>query len=119
MNNLQKIRILQTCAKLALLSKLISIFRKCFASARHKDSSRVNTQLLLVCFTSEDPKLTVLSDTPCLCFHDSYKKLFIAPNVTKFERAKCRKLFDELRQQGDTNMIIKNGTKTTKKIQHN
>ena len=68
---------------------------------------------MLVCFTSEDSKLTVLSDAPCLRFHDNYKKVFIAPDMTKFERAKHKKLVDELkqrRQQGETNLIIKNGS---------
>ena len=76
-----------------------------------KDSTRVRP--LLVRFTSEDSKLTVLSDAPCLRFHDNYKKVFIAPDITKFERAKHKKLVDELkqrRQQGETNLIIKNGS---------
>ena len=49
---------------------------------------------------------------PRLRFHDTYKKVFIAPDMTSFERAKHKKLVEELkqrRQQGETNLIIKNG----------
>ena len=75
-----------------------------------KDSNRVRP--LLVCFTSEESKLAVLSNAPRLRFHDIYKKVFIAPDMTRFERAKHKKLVEELkqrRQQGETNLIIKNG----------
>ena len=74
-----------------------------------KDSNRVRP--LLVCFTSEESKLAVLSNAPRLRFHDIYKKVFIAPDMTRFERAKHKKLVEELkqrRQQGETNLIIKN-----------
>jgi len=59
--------------------------------------------------------LAVLSNAPRFRFHDSYnyKKVFIASDMTKFERAKHRKLVEELkqrRQQGKTNLIIKNGS---------
>ena len=45
--------------------------------------------------------------------HDKYKGIYIAPDKTKFERSKHRKLIDELKQrrdQGKTNLIICNGS---------
>ena len=68
---------------------------------------------LLVSFASEANKLSVLSSAPRLLFHENYKKVYIAPDMTKLERAKHKKLVDELkrrRQQGELNLVIKNGT---------
>jgi len=82
-----------------------------------KDSNRIRP--LLVCFTSEETKLTVLSSAPRLCFHDDYKKVCISPDMTKFERVKHKKLVEELkqrRQQGKTNLTIKNGTITHRQL---
>ena len=82
-----------------------------------KDSNRIRP--LLVCFTSEETKLSVLSSAPRLRFHDDYKKVYIAPDMTKFERVKHKKLVEELkqrRQQGETNLIIKNGTITRRQL---
>ena len=67
---------------------------------------------LLVSFASEANKLSVISSAPRLLFHKNYKKVYIAPDMTKLERAKHKKLVDELkrrRQQGELNLVIKNG----------
>jgi len=60
----------------------------------------------------------ILSRAPFLWRHAQYKKIYIAPNMTKFQRKKCRKLVDELRSRkanGETNLIITNGVILTKK----
>jgi len=62
--------------------------------------------------TSEETKSIVLSNAPCLCFDDSWLRT-VALDMTKFERAKHKKLVDELiqrRQQGELNLMIKNGS---------
>ena len=71
------------------------------------------TRPLLVCLESEDAKLTLLSRAPKLRFHTQYKSTFIAPDMTRFQRVKHKRLVDELRkrrQQGEQNLIIKNSS---------
>jgi len=69
-----------------------------------KDSNRIRP--LLVCFTSEETKLAVLSSAPRLHFHDDYKKVYISPNMTKFERVKHKKLVEELKQRRQKAKLI-------------
>ena len=67
---------------------------------------------LLVCFEQEDDKSTVISHSNWLCRHDQYKRVFIAPDRTKFERDKHVKLVNELKERkakGETSLIIRNG----------
>ena len=67
---------------------------------------------LLVCFTHKDEKTTVISRSNLLHRHDKFKRVFIAPDQTKFEREKHAKLVNELRERktkGETNLIIRNG----------
>jgi len=67
---------------------------------------------LLVCFEEEDDKSNVISHSNWLCRHDQYKRVFIAPDRTKFEREKYTKLVNELKERkarGETNLIIRNG----------
>jgi len=83
---------------------LNNIIQKMFHIGR-KNSNRSRPASL------EVSELAVLSNAlRLLRFHNSYKKVFIA---TKFERAKHKKLVEESkqwRQQGETNLIIKNGS---------
>ena len=68
---------------------------------------------LLVCFEHEDDKTTVISRSNLLRQHDQYKRVFIAPDRTKFEREKHAKLVNELKERktkGETNLIIRNGS---------
>lgn len=72
---------------------------------------------LLVGFEHEDDKVIILSRAYLLHRHDQYKRVFIAPDRTKFEREKHRKLVNELRQrqsQGETGLIIRNGNIITR-----
>ena len=73
---------------------------------------------LLVAFKSltlakyETAVWELLSRAPKLRFHTQYKSTFIAPDMTRFQQEKHKKLVDELRkrrQQGEQNLIIKNG----------
>ena len=68
---------------------------------------------LLVALESEVEKLELLSRAPKLRFHEEYKNIFIAQDMTKLQRLKHKKLVEELKkrkQQGEVNLIIKNGT---------
>ena len=68
---------------------------------------------LLVCFEHEDDKITVISRSNLLRQHDQYKRVFLAPDRTKFEREKHAKLVNELKERktkGETNLIIRNGS---------
>ena len=47
----------------------------------------------------KNKKLSVLSNAPCLRFHENYKNVYIAPDMTKLERAKHKKLVDELKRR--------------------
>ena len=63
----------------------------------------------------EDPshKAEILSRAPSLRHHAQYKKTYIAPDLTKFQREKNKKLVDELKHRkanGENNLIILNGT---------
>ena len=72
---------------------------------------------LLLCLENEQDKLMLLSRSYLLRHNDSYKNVFIAPDRTKFEREKHRKLVSELksrRSKGETNLVIRNGAITTK-----
>jgi len=60
----------------------------------------------------------ILSRAPSLRRHAQYKNIYIAPDMTKFQREKRRKLVDELRSRkanGETNLIISNGVIVTRK----
>ena len=74
----------------------------------------------LVCLESEDAKLTLLSRAPKLRFHTQYKSTFIAPDMTRFQRVKHKKLVDELRkrrQQGEQNWFNhEKGTKNSANV---
>ena len=72
---------------------------------------------LLLCLESEQDKTMLLSRSYLLRHNDSYKNVFIAPDRTKFEREKHRKLVSELRSRhskGETSLVICNGAITTK-----
>ena len=82
---------------------------KFFRLGRKSDSK---ARPLLICLTSEGEKLTLLSRAPKLRFHDQYRNVYIAPDMTRFQRTKHKKLVDELKrrkQQGEENLIIRNG----------
>ena len=67
---------------------------------------------LLISLTSEGEKITLLSRAPKLRFHEQYRNVYIAPDMTKLQRTKHKKLVDELKQrkqQGEENLIIRNG----------
>ena len=67
----------------------------------------------LVVFKHESDKAFLLSNSAKLRQHDAYKTVYFSPDRTKFEREKYRKLVDELKQRkqnGETNVIIRNNT---------
>ena len=72
---------------------------------------------LLPCLENEQDKLMLLSRSYLLRQNDSYKNVFIAPDRTKLEREKHRKLASEhrnRRSKGETNLVISSGAITTK-----
>ena len=80
-----------------------------------KDGNRFRP--LLVGFDTEDIKLLILSRAHRLRYHQIYNKVYIAPDMTKLERTKYKKLVEELktrRQQGEQNLIIRNGVIITR-----
>ena len=69
------------------------------------------TRHALVSFDTESAKLAVLAKAPKLRFDKKFNKVYISPDMTRFERTKHRKLVVELkrrREQGERNLIIKN-----------
>ena len=67
---------------------------------------------LLLSLENEVDKLLLLSRSYLLRQNDSYKDVFIAPDRTKFEREKHKRLLLELkdrRSKGETNLILRNG----------
>jgi len=84
--------------------------QKLFCIGKESDNK---VKPLLICLESETEKQLLLSRAPKLRFFTQYKKVYIAPDITRFQRTKHRKLVDELKrrkQQGEQNRIIKNGS---------
>ena len=74
-------------------------------------------RILLLCLEHEEDKLTLLSHSYLLRQNDLHKNALMAPDRTKFEREKHRKLVEELRErhsQGESGLIIRNGVNITK-----
>ena len=68
---------------------------------------------LLLSVEDIDDKIYLLSHSHFLRKNDSYSNIYIAPDRTKLERAKHRKLVEELkdrRSKGETSLVIRNGT---------
>jgi len=67
--------------------------------------------LLLVVLENEDIKRQILGRSPRLHQSDSWKAVFITPDLTRHEHEEGKKLRDELkrRQSGESNLIIKRG----------
>ena len=69
-------------------------------------------RLLLVVLENEDIKRQILARSPRLRQSDSWKTVFITPDLTRQEREEGKRLRDELkrrRQNGESNLIIKRG----------
>ena len=68
---------------------------------------------LLACFADAPMRNMILSYSGKLRKFDKYKKVYIAPDRTKFERQKHQKLVEELkrrRSNGEQNLVIRNGS---------
>ena len=68
---------------------------------------------LLVALENESDKATLFSRSNQLRQHDKYENIYIAPDKTKFERVKHKRLVDELKQRwakGETDLVIPNGS---------
>ena len=73
---------------------------------------------LLVGVEDLSHKTTVLSHAPSLWHHTQYKDIYIAPDLTKFQRKKNRKLVNELKcrkANGENNLVILNDTIVSRK----
>ena len=63
--------------------------------------------------------VNVTSRAACLRHHDKYKNIYIAPDMTKYQRSKHKQLVDELKRMksnGENNLIIKNGEIVTRRL---
>ena len=73
---------------------------------------------LLVSLEKESDRDTLLTRSGQIRHYDKYKEIYIAPDKTKFERAKHKKLVEELKQRrarGESNLIIRNGNIVSKR----
>jgi len=68
--------------------------QKCFCLGQKIDGK---VRPFLMYLESEDDKLILLSRAPKLTFHEQHKNVFVALDMTKFQRNKHRKLIDELK----------------------
>ena len=85
---------------------------------KRENSEQSQHRPLLVSLEKESDKNMLLARSGQLRHHDKYKEIYFAPDKTKFERSKHRKLVDELKQKrarGETDLIIRNGSIVTKR----
>ena len=54
---------------------------------------------LLVALENESDKATLIARSSQLQHHDKYENIYMVPDKTKFERAKHKRLVDELKQR--------------------
>ena len=67
---------------------------------------------LLLTVEDVDDKTFMLSHSHFLKRHEQYNKVYLVPDRTRLERAKHKRVVDELKQRkanGETNLIIRNG----------
>ena len=67
---------------------------------------------LLICLKHDEDKSLILSQSYLLRRNSQYSDVFMAPDRTKFEREKHKKLGEELkerRSQGEKDLVIRNG----------
>ena len=67
---------------------------------------------LLICLKHDEDKSLILSQSYPLRRNSQYSDVFMAPDRTKFEREKHKKLVEELkerRSQGEKDLVIRNG----------
>jgi len=77
---------------------------------------------LLLYLQKEEDKFELLSRSFLLFRSESYKNVYLAPDRTKFEREKHKKLMTELRfrrSQGETSLVTRNGVIVTKATARN
>ena len=72
--------------------------------------SKDKTRPLLTCLESQQDALYMISHASYLRRHEEYNNIYIAPDMTKYQRHK--QLVDELKHRksnGENNLVIRNG----------
>ena len=75
---------------------------------------------LLICLDSQQNAVYITSYASYLRHHEEYNNVYIAPDMTKYQRHK--QLVDELkrrRSNGENNLVIRNGEIITKRVYAN
>ena len=84
---------------------------KVFCLGKKKASNeQPQHRLLLVALENESDKATLIAHSSQLLHHDKY---YMMPDKTKFQKAKHKRLFDELKQRrakGEVDLVIHNGS---------
>ena len=73
---------------------------------------------LLICLDSQQDAVYIASHASYLRRHEEYNNIYIAPDMTKYQRQKHKQLVDELkhrRSNGENNLVIRNGEIITKR----
>ena len=77
---------------------------------------------LLICLDSQQNVVYIISYASYLRCHEEYNNVYIAPDMTKYQRHKHKQLVDELkrrRSNGENNLVIRNGEIITKRVYTN
>ena len=77
---------------------------------------------LLICLDSQQNAVYITSYASYLRHHEEYNNVYIAPDMTKYQRHKHKQLVDELkrrRSNGENNLVIRNGEIITKRVYTN
>jgi len=115
-NQTDKLRFQELCSVVFKMD--ISLTKTVRLGKRTEDKPRP----LLVCLSDESEKAEILSRSGMLRKQEQYSRVYVAPDRTKFERQKHRKLVDEMkhrRQNGEKNLAIRNGIIVTLPVRSN
>ena len=91
-------------------------------SMRLGKKSEDKTRPLLICLDSQQNAVYITSYASYLRRHEEYNNVYIAPDMTKYQRHKHKQLVDELkhrRSNGENNLVIRNGEIITKRVYTN
>lgn len=86
------------------VNKMVRLGKKLTDTDKHRP--------LLICLKHDEDKSLLLSQSYLLHRNSQYSKVFIAPDRTRFEREKHKKLVEKLkerRSQGEKNLMIRDG----------
>ena len=82
---------------------------------KHENKNRP----LLIGLENQQNVVNITSRAAYLRHHDKYENIYIAPDMTKYQRSKHKQLVDELKRRksnGENNLIIRNGEIVTRRL---